>query len=70
MTPEPGTFVMDTRTGNVGQVMGHQGPYLQLRPPAGGREWDAEPDAVRPVTDAERLSAQVRAVNHRSQSRA
>ncbi len=37
--------------------MGHEGPYVQLRPYGGGREWDVEPAAVRRATDAERLSA-------------
>ncbi|MFI1257115.1 hypothetical protein ACH4U6_25505 [Streptomyces netropsis] len=53
MTPENGTFVVDTRHGKVGQVMGHEGPRLQLRPPSGGREWEAAPDSVRPATGAE-----------------
>ncbi|GAA0379110.1 hypothetical protein GCM10010319_67080 [Streptomyces blastmyceticus] len=45
--PEVGAFVIDTRTDRVGQVMGHEGSRLQLRPPHGGREWEAEPDAAR-----------------------
>ncbi|WP_425444517.1 hypothetical protein [Streptomyces alboverticillatus] len=51
--PEPGAFVVDTRRDKVGQVMGHEGPRLQLRPPRGGREWEAAPEDVRPVTRAE-----------------
>lgn len=35
-----GTYAVDTRTGRVGRVMGHEGPYVQLRPYGGGREWD------------------------------
>ncbi|MEU2868268.1 hypothetical protein ABZ769_03565 [Streptomyces olivoreticuli] len=61
--PEAGTFVIDTRTDRVGQVMGNEGPHLQLRPPHGGKEWEARPDAVRPVTRSELLSAKVRQVN-------
>lgn len=38
-------------------VMGHEGPYVQLRPLGGGKEWDCAPDAVRRATAAERLSA-------------
>ncbi|MEU1824633.1 hypothetical protein ABZ502_19665 [Streptomyces abikoensis] len=53
-----GSFVVDTHRHRVGQVMGHEGPRLQLRPPAGGREWEVEPDAVRPATDGERLGAE------------
>ncbi|MFF4156210.1 hypothetical protein [Streptomyces sp. NPDC001678] len=61
----PGTFVYDTHRDRVGQVMGHEGPRLQLRPPAGGCEWEAEPTAVRPPTDNERLSAKLAVVNSR-----
>lgn len=51
MTRMPvGTYVVDTRTGKFGVVMGHEGPYVQLRPYAGGKEWDAAPDAVREAT--------------------
>ncbi|WP_436846370.1 hypothetical protein [Streptomyces griseorubiginosus] len=48
-----GSCVVDTRTGKVGVVMGHEGPYVQLRPYGGGREWDAAPDAVREATPVE-----------------
>ncbi|AWW39680.1 MULTISPECIES: hypothetical protein [Streptomyces] len=57
MSPAVGSYVVDTRTGRLGVVMGHEGPYVQLRPYGGGREWDVEPAAVRRATDAERLSA-------------
>ncbi|MEU6282639.1 hypothetical protein [Streptomyces sp. NPDC047028] len=52
-----GSSAVDTRTGRIGIVMGHEGPYVQLRPYGGGREWDAGPDAVRRATQAERRSA-------------
>jgi hypothetical protein len=45
--------------------MGHEGPYFQLRPVGGGREWDAS-GPLRPPTDAERLSAGVAMANARS----
>lgn len=61
----PGTYVVDMRLGRLGQVMGHGGPKLQLRPPAGGPPWAAEAGAVRAATDAERLSAKVQVVNAR-----
>ncbi|MFD0386097.1 hypothetical protein ACFQ2B_38045 [Streptomyces stramineus] len=32
--PAKGTYVVDTRHDRVGEVMGHEGPRLQLRPPA------------------------------------
>jgi hypothetical protein len=46
--------------------MGHEGPYVQLRPYGGGREWDADPGAVRHATPAERLSAMTAYANARS----
>ncbi|MDT0450755.1 hypothetical protein [Streptomyces hesseae] len=61
----PGAFVYDTHRDRVGQVTGHEGPRLQLRPPAGGCEWEAEPTAVRPASDTERLSAKLAVVNSR-----
>ena len=45
-----GTAVHDGDSGRVGLVMGHEGPYLQLRPLGGGREWDADPARLRPVS--------------------
>lgn len=66
MKPPVGAYVMDTRSGRVGVVMGHEGPYIQLRPYGGGREWDAEPGAVRHATPAERLSAATAYANARS----
>ena len=64
--PPIGTYAVDTRTGRVGVVMGHEGPYVQLRPFGGGREWDCEPDAVRTATPAERLRAATAYANARS----
>ncbi|MFJ9667552.1 hypothetical protein ACIRPP_23560 [Streptomyces sp. NPDC101219] len=55
MRPAVGAHVVDTVTGRIGVVMGHEGPYVQLRPYGGGCEWDAEPEAVRQATAAERL---------------
>ncbi|MFJ3333169.1 MULTISPECIES: hypothetical protein [unclassified Streptomyces] len=57
---------MDTGTGRVGVVMGHEGPYVQLRPLGGGREWDCAPELVRAATPAERLSAATAYTNARS----
>lgn len=64
--PPVGLYVVDTRSGKVGIVMGHEGPYVQLRPYGGGREWDADPGAVRRATQAERLSAATAYTNARS----
>ncbi|MEU6674466.1 hypothetical protein [Streptomyces sp. NPDC046925] len=57
--PTIGTLVVDERTDKAGIVMGHEGPYVQLRPPRGGMEWDAPPEAIREATQAEGLSAKV-----------
>ncbi|MET7615697.1 hypothetical protein [Streptomyces sp. NPDC005408] len=66
MTPPIGTYVVDIRTGQVGRLMGEAGPRLLLRPVGGGREWECEPDEVRPATAAERISATTAYVNARS----
>ncbi|MEU6115277.1 hypothetical protein ABZ840_12205 [Streptomyces sp. NPDC047117] len=66
MSAAVGSYVVDTRTGRVGLVMGSEGPYLQLRPVGGGREWDCDPEAVRDATAQERLSAATAYVNARS----
>ncbi|MFJ9818306.1 hypothetical protein ACIRU3_24165 [Streptomyces sp. NPDC101151] len=61
-----GSCAVDTRTGRLGIVMGYEGPYVQLRPYGGGREWDARPEAVRQATPGERLSAATAHANARS----
>nr|WP_205018136.1 hypothetical protein [Streptomyces sp. HB132] len=61
--PEPGTFAVDGRDGRVGRVMGRVGPYLQLRPPGGGAEWDCPPEAVRPAPPGLVLRARVTEIN-------
>ncbi|MGF0171765.1 hypothetical protein ACQF36_15040 [Streptomyces sp. Marseille-Q5077] len=66
MKPPIGSYVVDTRRGTIGVVMGHEGPYVQLRPYGGGKEWDAEPGAVRTATPAERLRAATAYANARS----
>jgi hypothetical protein len=63
---EAGAYAVDTRSGQVGVVMGHEGPYVQLRPVGGGREWDAVPAEVRAATPAERLRAATAYANARS----
>ncbi|MGW0788662.1 hypothetical protein ACWD04_10500 [Streptomyces sp. NPDC002911] len=66
--PPLGTAVHDGDSDRVGLVMGHEGPYLQLRPLGGGREWDAEPARLRPLDPAELLSARVAEANARSRT--
>ncbi|MGW2212316.1 hypothetical protein [Streptomyces sp. NPDC001781] len=66
MRPPLGSYALDTETNRVGVVMGHQGPYVQLRPLGGGREWDVAPGRVRAATPAERISAATAYANARS----
>ncbi|WP_078853204.1 hypothetical protein [Streptomyces sp. NRRL S-1824] len=56
--PNIGDRVYDETARKVGELMGHVGPYWQLRPVGGRREWDAE-GSIRPATSAEKLSAGV-----------
>ncbi|WP_313904426.1 hypothetical protein [Streptomyces sp. 15-116A] len=65
---EPGTLLYDRRMRRVGEYQDRVGPYVMLRPVGGGREWQADPEAVRPATLEERLSAEVRAANSRSRT--
>jgi hypothetical protein len=64
--PVVGSYAVDTRDGRVGVVMGKEGPYVQLRPFGGGREWDADPEALRAATAMERLRAATAYENARS----
>ncbi|WP_405831959.1 hypothetical protein [Streptomyces sp. NBC_01176] len=64
--PGVGVAVHDTARDRVGRVMGHEGPYLQVRPLGGGVEWDAEPGHLRPLSQDELLSALVAEANARS----
>lgn len=48
--PAVGDTVHDTAPDRVGVVMAHQGPYVQLRPLGGGREWDVDPAHVRSLS--------------------
>ncbi|MGW0531894.1 hypothetical protein [Streptomyces sp. NPDC003032] len=61
-----GSYVIDTRNGRLGQVMGYEGPYVQLRPYGGGREWDCTLEAIRAATTEERLRAATAYANARS----
>ncbi|WP_405801987.1 hypothetical protein [Streptomyces sp. NBC_01506] len=65
-----GDTVHDTARDRVGVVTDRQGPYFQLRPLGGGREWDADPAGVRPLSPAELLSARLAYANTRSRGRA
>lgn len=52
----------------VGVVMGRLGRYVWLRPLGGGREWDAAPERVEPMSAAEVLSARLALANARSRT--
>lgn len=60
---ECGAYLYDPAARKVGEYRGQAGPYAMLRPLGGGREWQADPERVRPATPEERLSAGVRAAN-------
>ncbi|MFW3463131.1 hypothetical protein ACN24K_22725 [Streptomyces microflavus] len=64
--PEVGVAVHESTSGRVGLVAGHRSPYVLLRPLGGGREWEADPAHLRPLSRAEFLSAQLAEVNARS----
>jgi hypothetical protein len=65
---ETGALLYDPATDQVGEYQDKSGPYALLRPVGGGREWQADPAALRPATDQERLSAGVRAANARTRT--
>ncbi len=48
-----GRYAVDTRTNRIGERMGSEGPYVQLRPVGGGREWDCPPGKLREPTEDE-----------------
>lgn len=64
--PNVGDTVEDTGRKRIGKVMGSEGPYVQLRPIGGGREWDADPRALRLLPLSEALRAGVAEANARS----
>ncbi|MDX3693401.1 hypothetical protein PV726_24240 [Streptomyces europaeiscabiei] len=47
MTAPQRSYAVDVRDGRLGEVMGREGGYVQLRPVGGGREWDCPPDTLR-----------------------
>lgn len=67
--PDVGEAVHDAARDRFGRVMGHEGSCLQLRPFAGGREWDADPARVRVLDQSELLRVLVAEANARSRER-
>jgi hypothetical protein len=55
-TLERGVRARDVRRHEIGRVVGHVGPHVQMRPKEGGREWDAGPDDVQPLDAGKSLS--------------
>lgn len=51
-----GALVRDEKRRRVGRVMGFVGPYVQVRPRAGGCEWDVRPEDLQAIGDDEPLS--------------
>ncbi|WP_442817716.1 hypothetical protein [Streptomyces sp. NBC_01591] len=52
--------------GRLGEFRGLSGPYWSLRPVGGGAEWEADPEWVRALTPAERLTTENALRNLRS----
>lgn len=65
-----GRLARDTKRDRVGTVMEIEPERVWLRPPGGGREWEAEREAVRPLSVSEELSAKVAAANANGRWRA
>ncbi|URN14545.1 hypothetical protein LUW77_17265 [Streptomyces radiopugnans] len=63
MKPVVGSYVVDSRSDRVGQVMGTVGGLVRLRPPGGGLEWDCPADALRLTGTCEELRARVTEIN-------
>ncbi|MEU9982447.1 hypothetical protein [Streptomyces sp. NPDC050856] len=60
-----GEYMLDARDGRIGEVMGHVGGFVQLRPVGGGIEWDCPLDALLPAPPGDVLRARVRELNRR-----
>lgn len=63
---EVGALAKDTEAGLVGVVMGDVGGRVLLRPIQGGKEWEALPGNVKPLTAREELRARLAARNETS----
>lgn len=61
--PDIGALVLDVKRDLVGVVMDRQGGRVYLRPPHGGREWEADPEDVRPARAGDELRARVAEIN-------
>ncbi|MBZ4320607.1 hypothetical protein [Streptomyces huiliensis] len=57
MTYREGAYVVDTRSAKLAQVMAQADGSVYVRPPRGGREWEAPAEALRLATRDERVAA-------------
>ncbi|MGW6267488.1 MULTISPECIES: hypothetical protein [unclassified Streptomyces] len=64
--PDVGAVAVDTATGRVGVVMEKGPSRVYLRPPGGGKEWEAEQGSVRRADRHEELQVKVARVNAES----
>lgn len=64
--PAVGTHAVDARDGRVGEVRGHVGGSVRLRPVAGGREWDCPRASVAVAKPEEVLKARLHRTNRES----
>ncbi|MEK8172931.1 hypothetical protein NKH77_39865 [Streptomyces sp. M19] len=64
-----GDVVRDVGAGRVGEVMDVREARVFLRPLGGGREWEADPATIEPVSPGEALRLKVQVTNDRSLGR-
>lgn len=64
--PAVGTHAVDVRDGRVGEVVGHAGGSVRLRPVGGGRKWDCPKEAVVDAQPEEVMRARLRETNRES----
>lgn len=65
-TPALGVLLLDVRRDRLGEFRGCCCGRWYLRPVRGGREWEVDPEDVRPVDPAQRLHAETARANARS----
>jgi hypothetical protein len=61
-------YVLDTRSGRIGEVMERSEGVVVLRPVGGGREWDCPPEDVGEASADEVLRERVRRLNRDARS--
>ncbi|MCQ9135961.1 MULTISPECIES: hypothetical protein [Streptomyces] len=61
-------YVLDTRSGRIGEVMERSEDAVVLRPVGGGREWECPPRDVGEASADEVLRERVRRLNRDARS--